>query len=541
MKKNKNNIILIGLLIILVHSCIDKNWDNYYAKPDSALAGNTFEILNKDANYKEFSSLLKKAGFDSILRSPNLYTVFALRNGAFANIDTVTDLVGLKKIMGMHILPSAVYKEKLTNNAILGVSGKLLKFASSTQGFTVNNLRVISSETRTANGVFYEVEKPILPVANLHDIIYSNADLTSFKSFISSSYKAIIDPRNNVKIGFDSLNVPIYKKPINYIQSSEYLSVARLHDESVLTTGFFPTNKAVSKIVSDLLVAKGGRADMIVPHLNIKHGDTIVGGRFFKKSVEYIGDTAALLNNFYKFILARGEIPALTSTANNFSNILGGTISVSKDQVKTEARAASNGYYYILDDVSVPDILYRNEFMFLPTPKIPNPNDPLNPIPNPNIVYSNEANTSPAVLTSITVSPANPYQIGVITYDRTFTGRYTKFNFTKVGAMIDFIIPYVTKGYYKVVLGYFPEANNGLVSASYESQQLIQNLNTSTLYNGRGVSSLLFVAQDIGNINVLNHGAVRLKFTCTGSSPAAFNQHNFCVDFVRLEPVPAPN
>ncbi len=538
MKKSIQTKILTGLLIILACSCVDKNWDNYYVKPDYTVSGNTFEILAKNSNYKEFKSLVKKTGYDSLLRSPNLYTVFALKNGAFAGIDTVSGLAALKNIIGMHIAPSAVYKEDLVNNAILGVSGKLLKFAAGTTGYTVNNLKITSSETRTANGVIYEAEKVIMPVASIYDVIFANADLTSMKDYIGSSYKAIIDPINNIKIGFDTLNVPIYQAPVKYIQFSEYLSIARPQDESILTTGFLPSNKAVSKAVADMLVANGGRPDMIVPRLGTKHGDTLVGGRFFKSSVTYVGDTVVLLNNLFKSVLVRGEIPALASATNSFTNILGGTINVAKTQVKTDAKVASNGYYYVLDDLTVPEILYRKEFMFLPTPRIPGPVDPLITIPNPNIIYSNEANTSPAVVTSISTAAANPpYTFNVTTTDKTVTGRYTRFNLTKVGGMVDFIIPYVTKGYYRVVLGYIPEANNGMVSASYGSQQLIQNMNTSTQLNSR---ALLYVAKDIGTINVLNHGAVQIKFTCTNSNPVTFNQFTFCVDFVRLEPVPAP-
>jgi uncharacterized surface protein with fasciclin (FAS1) repeats len=539
MKKILRYKILTGLLILLACSCTDKNWDNYYVRPDSAVNGNTFDILAKNPNYREFARLLKKARLDSILRSPNLYTVFALRNGAFAGIDTVSDLVALKKIMGMHLVPSAVYKEDLTNNSILGASGKLLKFASGTQGFTVNNFRITTSENRTANGVYYEVEKVILPVQNLHEIIYSNPDLTAFKSFVGSSYKAIIDPVNNIRIGFDTLNAPIYQAPVKYVQFSEYLSIALPQDEKVLTTGFFPSNAAVSKVVAGMLTANGGRTDMIAPRLSTKHGDTIVGGRFFKSLAEYKGDTAVLLDNLFKTVLVRGEIAALSGTTNKFTNILGGAFNVAKSQVKSDAKAASNGYYYVLDDVTVPEMIYRKEFMFLPTPKIQDPANPLLTIPNPNIIYSNEANNAPAVVTSISTAAANPpYTFNVTTTDKTFTGRYTRFNFTKVGAMIDFVIPYATKGYYRVVLGYIPEANNGMVSASYGGQQLLQNINTSMVYNAR---ALLYVAKDIGTINVLNHGAVQLKFTCTGSNPVTFNQYTFCVDFVRLEPVSAPN
>ena len=536
-------LILTGLLIILAWSCVDKKWDNYYVKPAYLKDGSTFDVLAKNTNYKEFTSLLKKARFDSILRSPNLYTVFALRNGAFTGIDTTTDLVTLKKIMGMHLVPSAVYKEDMDNNSsILGASGKLLKFGLlASQGNTINGLKITASEIRTANGIIWEAEKVIMPVASLYDVIFANADLTSMRNYISTSYVPIVDPVNNIKLGYDTLNVPIYQAPVKYVQYSEYLTTSRIKDESILTTGFLPSNLAVSKAVAGILAANGGRVDMIAPRLGVKHGDTIVAGRFFRKSETFVGDTVVFLNNFLKAVLSRGEISTLASSTNSLTNILGGPLSVAKSQVKADAKVASNGYYYVLDDVTVPETLYRNQFMFLPIPKIQDPANPTNPlmtIPNPNILYSNEANPVPVVATAITVTAPNPpYEVNTVTTNKSFIGSYTRFNFTKAGAMIDFILPYVTKGSYRVVLGYIPEANNGQVSASYGSQKLGQNLNTSTVFNSR---ALFYVAKDIGTINVLNHGAVQLKFTCTNSNLSTFLQFTFCVDFVRLEPVSAP-
>lgn len=270
-----------------------------------------------------------------------------------------------------------------------------------------------------------------------------------------------------------------------------------------------------------MVVAKGGRIDLIVPRLGANHGDTIAGGRYFKKGVVYPGDTAVLLNDLFKHVFVRGEIPALKSGSNSFTNFTGDLLSVTNDQVKSDAKVASNGYYYLLDNVTVPEIFYRKELMFLPVPLVQSPADPGKTIPNPYILYSNEANTSPTVVGS-----------GIC-----YTGKYTRFNFTKVGAMIDFVIPYVPKGSYKVVLCYFPEANHGIVGVSYGNQQIFQDLNTSTQLNNRIVAS---IAKELGVINVINHGPVQIKFTCTNSNLMTFNQYTFGVDYLKLIPVNAP-
>ena len=350
---------------------------------------------------------------------------------------------------------------------------------------------------------------------------FKNADLTVLKSFIQSDYIQIIDPLNNIKIGFDTLNKPIYQEPINYIQFSSFMNFAKPDDEGTLSTTFLPTNAGISKAIAGMLIANGNRADMIVPRLNDKHGDTIVGGRYFKSKESYAGDTVALINDIYRHVFVRGEIPSLPADTSNIINASGKQLSISKSQVKSGPVSASNGYYYLLDEVTVPEMFYRKSYMFLPIPKVPNPANPATTINNPNIIYSNDANASPAVVGS----------------SKAYTGNFTRFNFTKVGGKIEFVVPYVTKGYYKVILGYLPEANHALFSASYGTQMLAQNVYTSSQYNSR---MLLYVAKDLGTINVNVHGPVKITFTCTDSSQTSFNQWTFGVDFMMLEPVEQP-
>lgn len=539
MKKTIQNNILAGLIILLVCSCADKKWDDYYVSPEYLKDGSTFDVLKKNTDYKEFTSLLKKTGCDSLLSSHDTYTVFALRNGAFSGIDTITDLAALKKILSMQILPSIVFKKDMAGGSKMAVSGKLLKFATTTEGITVNNILITKSDIRTTNGVIHEVGNMFLAKPNLYDVIISDPDLSAFKDFISSSYNLIIDPVNNVILGFDTAEKPIYQKPINYILSSEYLSIVDAQDENVLSTGFFPSNNAVNKVFSDFLAARNGRIDLIVPRLGKRKNDTIIGGSYFRNIDTYPGDTAVLLNNLFKSVFVRGEIPVLTNNSNSFTNIAGNLFTVTKDQVKTDARIASNGYYYVLNDVTVPEIFYRKAFWFLPKPKVQDPafpNDPTKTINNPDISYLNGTDPNPSVTSRISKYTAGinyERNMNVLTQYNAYTGFTTGFNFTKVGAMLDFRFQDVLKGYYKVELSYFGSTSAGLVSASYGSQQLEQNI----LMHFDGSIN---VVRDIGTINVVNDGEVKIRFTCTGSNIVNFNNYEFHVDFVRLTPVSAP-
>jgi hypothetical protein len=342
-----------------------------------------------------------------------------------------------------------------------------------------------------------------------------------FKTYIDSSITQVIDLEKNIKIGFDTANQPIYQQPIIYKQVSDYLDSSGINNEGVIRTVFMPANNAVNQALSNLLIARSGRSDLIIPRLGIDHSDTTIGYVFIPRGIPYRGDTADLLDNLFMRPVIDKEIPAVTGSNNSFDNIEGDKFIVSENQLKTNAATASNGIYYFLNDITLPDLVYRPQFMFLPYPKIQNP---LNPngakITNPDIIFSGGTNTSPTQSSNSTC----------------YTGKYTRFSFTKVGAMVDFNIPFATKGYYKVNLKNYLDNNGCIVSVNYGSQLLRQNMNTSTQYT----VAAGMVDVDLGIINVTQDGTVDLTFTCTNVSPKTALKYDFCVDLVQLLPIEQP-
>ena len=508
--------VIVGMLIMIVFSC-NKKWDQYYVKPAYLDNGSVFELLGKNPDYTQFVSLVRKTGYDSILRSGSTSTVFALKNGAFSGIDTVTNIVALKKIIGMHILNSTVYTDGMNNTNVLSFSGKLLKFAISPTGPTVNGIVIKGLNSRALNGVIQEVEKVILPISNHYEALLTIPELSLFKRYIDSNFKFIVDVEKNIRTGYDTLNQPIYQMPIMYKQMSAFLAYSGLNVENVIRTVFMPNNTAVNKAVSNLLVARAGKTNLIIPKLSTNHKDTIVGTIFFPSGMPYAGDTALLLDYLYSHPIIGNEIPVLAAT-KSFTNLKGEPFTVAQSQVKINATPASNGISYILNDITLPDLVYRPRFMFLPFPKVINPANPGGAtINNPNIIYSNGTNTSPT-------------QTGNATC---YTGSFTRFNFVNVGGKVEFNFPFATKGKYRVNMKTYLDNNGCIVSANYGSQLLKQNFNISTQYS---VASNM-VDVDLGVLNVTSDGLVKLTFTCKAVSPRTAGKYEFCVDLVELVPV----
>jgi uncharacterized surface protein with fasciclin (FAS1) repeats len=510
--------LVAGLVILTIFSC-NKKWDEYYVRPEYLNNGSVFQVLAGNPDYSQFVSLIKKTGYDSLLTSNSTFTVLALRNGSFAGIDT-TNIPALKKVIGMHIINSEVFSDGMNNNRILSVSGKLLKFAFSQSGQLVNGIAVKALNNKGTNGVIHEVEKVILPLSNLYESLLANPELSSFKTYIDSSFKLVIDPERNIKVGYDTSFQPIYQQPVIYKQMSDYLATSHIDDESAIRTAFMPTNTAVNKALSNLLTARSGRKDLLIPRIGTKHNDTTIGYVFIPNGVGYQGDSLILLDYLFTHPIIDKDIPAMVNNVETYTNIKGNQFTVSQTQLKTVAATASNGTYYTLNDITLPDVVYRPKFMFLPDPKVPNPANPATTINNPNIIFSGGTNTSPSQTSNSSC----------------YTGKYTRFNFVNVGGNVDFNFPFATKGRYKVNLNCYLDNNGSIVSANYGSQLLRQNLNSSTQY----AVAAGMVKIDLGVIDVASDGLVKITFTCTGVSPRTAAKYEFCVDLVELLPVQGP-
>jgi hypothetical protein len=514
-------VALIAAMLLTAYSCT-KNWDDKYPVPAYVDNGSTLNIINKNSNYKEFASLLHKTGYDSVLRRTDLNTVLAIKNGGFSGIDT-NNLVIVKRVLGMHILPTAIYPQNMANTYYISISGKPVNFTNSS-GQAANGL-AITTGGKATNGVIYDIAQAMLPTPNIFEAIAANSSFSIFNQYITTSYLPVPDPAKNTITGYDATNKPIYQPPITYILSSTYLNDSKIKDEATISTAFIPTNTVVNTQLSKMLQARNNIANLVIPRLGTAHNDTTIGGSFvLPKGVPYPGDSTLLKDYLFRHVITRGNIKTLAAS-NVFTNIAGNPLTVSSAQVTGGVTSASNGSYYTVNDITLPDLAYRAIFMFAPTTK----NAAGATITNPNIIYTNGAINGNAEVSG-----------GII--GTRYRATASRFNFTKVGAKIDFKIPLVTKGYYKVLLKNFLDNNGAIVSANYGSQVLKQNFNTSTQYTqSSGQESVVDV--DLGTINVAADGAVQITFTCAAVSPKAVAPavaYLFTVDMLMLIPVNTP-
>lgn len=520
MKKNLiilNCRILAMLIFMMVFACTDRKWDDYYTTPEYSKNGGILDHLKMMSNYKEFTSLLTKTGYDSILGQNNMFTILAVPNGAFSAIDTTSNIDSLKKVLGMHIYNSALNKEDLADVRIKSLSGKYLKFKQIGELSTVNGIQFNPANVITLNGVIHEINQVIVPKPNLYELITGKSEFSLFKSYIDTHFTQIPDPDLNIKIGNDSLNNPVYQPPVIYKTIYDYRDLISLDDEKVVSTMFVPTNTAVNKVLQRLLDNRAGNSAYIIPKLGINHGDTIIGAYFIPKNTAFAGDTALVLDYLFRNCVIRGEIASPLTGTNSFDNIMGNQFVVTDSQIR-EKIDASNGSYYPMNDITIPGSVLRPTFMFLPRRYVIDPVTKANTATvNPYIVYSGVTNTAPVESAQETC----------------YTRQKTAFNFTAVGGEVKFIFPYVIHGKYQAVLNYYPDDTGAIVSFQYGVDYISQNFNSSSYY----LKIKRMTTFDLGLINVAADGQIDFTVTCMAVSLKNSSGYQFHVDLIKLIPV----
>jgi len=503
--KNIQTTVLV-LLILCLCSCNKKSYLSD-VKPAYLQEGSLFDHLKKDAELTQFVGLLKKTGYDSVLTRKDVFTVLAVKNGSFSAIDT-NNIPELRKIMAMHILPSAVARAGINGKRVMAISGKYVKFLDSNGALTANNVSFTGNGDKAINGLLYKADNVIASLPSLFDVISTDPKFSIYFNYILSSYVSTFDPLNNTIVRYDSIGRPVYKLPWVLINTSDFLKNSKLNDESEESTLFIPTNDAIKIALGRLTKARGNNLQLVIAKLRNSHPDTTSGGYYFAQNIPYRGDSTILKDYIFANNIIKGSINGLVSGPNSFTNKVGNQYVVSSDQVQTAA-TASNGAYYVLNDITLPDLVYRKTYMFDPQ-KI----DPIYPF-----LYSNGAKNT----NTFTAAPLNAL------YDR-----FSTFDFGNLNGILEFIFPFVTSGNYSVVLRVDPSSNNAsFVNTSYNGQPLKQNVDVSYVYALQNVSFNVV----LGTINVSNTGQVKISFTCSNISPLSTNNYKMYMNTIRLIPV----
>ncbi|WP_407430521.1 fasciclin domain-containing protein [Arcticibacter sp.] len=199
-------IILIASFFVVLAGCKDQ-WDDHNALTDPAVGKSLLQAIEEKPELTRFRELLVKTGYDKIISSANVFTIWAPDNDALQSLDqtTLNDTTKLKQFIGNYIVSQSYFTNK-TDSAlrIETLNGKYIKFHKS----AFEGISLKQADLFTGNGTLHIIGKLVSPKPNIWEFL--NASASRQKDYITGLEYDAIDSATAEQIGID----PVTGKPI---------------------------------------------------------------------------------------------------------------------------------------------------------------------------------------------------------------------------------------------------------------------------------------------------------------------------------------
>ncbi|VBB44743.1 conserved hypothetical protein [uncultured Paludibacter sp.] len=252
------------LFAIFFTSC-NEEWDQHYNDVSVAAKSdlNLYEYIKSKDNLSTFTQMLQVTGYDKILSSSQVFTVWAPENDALSGIDPNNATLSLE-IVKNHVARYSYTTSGVTTMIIPMVNGKLLSFKKATNGYIFNSEMIVTADLGTANGILHIVGGYAPYKMNIWEFINQTAGLDSLKDYINSLSVRKLDSIAS----YDSNGILV--DSIFKIDNVVLNNLGRIDVEDSIYTAFLPDNLAWSELYNRIspyyktLPADGGVAQQRV-------------------------------------------------------------------------------------------------------------------------------------------------------------------------------------------------------------------------------------------------------------------------------------
>ncbi|CAM3977377.1 fasciclin domain-containing protein [Mucilaginibacter galii] len=211
---------------------------------DAALGQTLAQLIAETPNLSKFNEYLVKTGYDKVLASSKMYTVWAPDNQTLQGLDQslVSDTARLRQYVGNHLVNLAYYTNSPSPELrIRTLNGKYIKFTKT----QFENADITQGNKFVSNGVLHIINKVVLPKLNVWE--YVNATAFKQKTYMQSLDYTAIDSTKAEQTGIDPVTgKPVYKPGTGLITRNYlYDRVGDLRNEQQEYTFILLTDAAI--------------------------------------------------------------------------------------------------------------------------------------------------------------------------------------------------------------------------------------------------------------------------------------------------------
>lgn len=201
MKTNIINKIQTGVAVMaaaLICTACSDTWDDHYGVAETGEKGSLWTAIKTDANLSNFAKVVEALGYDKVLGSDQILTVFAPVNDHFsaAQADSVINIYNTQKENHVKDQDNMAIKQFLKNHIALynnSVSATSQDSISMLNGkyIALNNNRFGNSNLLTknelhSNGILFKIDNKLDYAYNVFEYLKEDNDLKKLADFLYS-------------------------------------------------------------------------------------------------------------------------------------------------------------------------------------------------------------------------------------------------------------------------------------------------------------------------------------------------------------------
>lgn len=483
----------------LFMSGCEKSWEEYY-KGEANSEISLWDALTTNEDYSEFADLVESAGFDTIIRSSQTYTLFVPPNEAFTDFEQ--DSVELLQMLSYHISPTIILPASFQNERKLETyTDKFAQLEKTASMMYFDGIAILNQSMLYRDGIIYEIEQVASPRPNLYE--YIDQMNSRLSGYIDSRDSVALDYSQSVPTGFDDEGNTIY--------DSVFIITNRFERD------FFPVslesryNEATMLLVTD--EDYNNALDVMADNL---------GGSFTNHAdIPSDWQTEFLIPYIFNNGVFNGSRDFQFFMNDSVENIQGVLIPMNHTNIDQDSKTiCSNGLAYQYLDFQIPGALYLEEIKYEGESYVIDQGSGFFAWDAELISTSNDL-IQPKILDNISASEE---QYITVDFPRGSTEIYSlEIQLPKI-----FPRPYklVWRGYYRpsgIVKFYVNDVYVGEFD-NYNFRYPVNGNNPENFFN--------HIEFDVDNITTYDDIVVKIEYT----GPGIGSQNGICIDYLSLVP-----
>ena len=200
--------VLLGAAFFTLHSSLFtscSDWDDHFDAGTSVTAsqeGSLWTNIEQNKELTQFTSLLKKVGYDNLLNQAQSYTVWAPKDGTFdyAALQQESDANVLRQFVQNHIARNNYPASGEVGERIYMLNKKVMNFASTADGYAMQDVPLQLPSIGANNGIIHQLEGKIPFLPNIYESL-NNQDfpIDSISDYFHASDTLILDESRSVQ------------------------------------------------------------------------------------------------------------------------------------------------------------------------------------------------------------------------------------------------------------------------------------------------------------------------------------------------------